>query len=289
MSPRSNAVAAIDDSRQLEQRSPVTQTTAIEQARAAAEVQAAVVVAQNCPRDMTRAEADMRDTCGRTAVAARAFYSVPRRGSRPMTGASIHLARELARIWGNLDYGVRELSRDDDGGLSEIQAFAWDQQTNVRTIRSFQVPHKRMVDGQRKPIVDLNEIYLNNQNIGARAVRECIFALLPPWFTEAAQDVCRQTLEAGEGVPLSDRIRFMVEKFAEIGVSLDQIEARAGRKRGQFTAGDVAKLGIDFTSITRDGVAQEEIFPSDTRAALEAQAAQADPEQGAMFPEGDPS
>lgn len=254
----------------------VTQATAIEQARATAEVQAAVVVAQNCPRDMARAEADMRDTCGRKAVADRAFYSVPRKGSKPMAGPSIHLARELARIWGNLDYGVRELSRDDAGGMSEIQAFAWDQQTNVRTIRSFQVPHQRMVDGRRKSLIDLNEIYLNNQNIGARAVRECIFALLPPWFTESAQDFCHETLKAGEGVPLSERINKMISAFAALGATVEQLETRTGRKRGQWSAGDVAKLGIDYTSITRDGLDMDEIFPSDTLGALTAQA-QAEP------------
>ena len=55
----------------------VTQVTAVEQARAIAEVQAAVVVAQQCPRDMSRAEGEMRDACGRIALAERAFYRVP--------------------------------------------------------------------------------------------------------------------------------------------------------------------------------------------------------------------
>ena len=100
----------------------VTQTTAVEQARAIAEVQAAVVVAQNCPRDISRAVAEMRDACGRMALASRAFYAVPNRGNGP----TVHLARELARIWGNLDYAVRELRRDDEAGVSEILASAWD-------------------------------------------------------------------------------------------------------------------------------------------------------------------
>ena len=86
----------------------LTQATAIEQARAVAEVQAAVTVAQARPRDTQRAIAEMRDTCGRMAMASRAFYSVPNRGNGP----TVHLARELARIWGNLDYSVRELRRD---------------------------------------------------------------------------------------------------------------------------------------------------------------------------------
>ena len=118
----------------------LTQATAIEQARAVAEVQAAVTVAQAIPRDVSRAVGEMRDACGRKALADRAFYSVPNRGNGP----TVHLARELARIWGNLDYAVRELRRDDEAGESEVLATAWDQQTNVRSSRSFIAPHEKM-------------------------------------------------------------------------------------------------------------------------------------------------
>lgn len=235
----------------------VGQVTAIEQARAVAEVQAAVVVAQNRPRDMDRAVAEMRDACGRKGLAERAFYAVPNRGNGP----TIHLARELARIWGNLDYSVRELRRDDEGGMSEILATAWDQQANVRSSRSFQVPHAKMARKVREKIVDLDDIYRNNQSVGAKAVRECIWSVLPRWFTEEAQDLCHQTLKKGEGTPLRDRVTNMIATFRQIGVDVDQLEARTGLKRGQWDAGTVAQLGIDYTSITRDGVSKDALFP----------------------------
>ena len=160
----------------------LTQATAIEQARAVAEVQAAVTVAQARPRDTQRAIAEMRDTCGRMAMASRAFYSVPNRGNGP----TVHLARELARIWGNLDYSVRELRRDDEAGESEVMAVAWDQQANVRSSRSFIAPHAKMKGRERVKLVDLDDVYRSNQNTGAKAVRECILAVLPRWFVEEA-------------------------------------------------------------------------------------------------------
>lgn len=247
----------------------VTQTTAIEQARAVAEVQAAVVVAQNCPRDRSRAEAEMAETCGRKTLAERAFYSVPNRGRGP----SVHLARELARIWGNVQYGVRELSRDDEAGESEVLAYAWDVQTNTRSERSFIAPHARMKQGRREKLTDLGDIYLSNQNVGARAVRECIFSVLPPWFTEAAQDACRATLDKGEGVPLKDRVASMMAAFDKLGITVTQLEQRTGKKRGQWDAGDVAGLGIDYTSITRDGVDADSLFPTAKVTAAELDAA----------------
>lgn len=238
----------------------VTQTTAIEQARAVAEVQAAVMVAQQMPRDMGRAWAEMRAACGRLALAQRAFYAVPNRGSGP----SVHLARELARIWGNLDYGVRELRRDDERHESEIQASAWDQQTNVRSSRTFQVPHARMnkkAGGGRQILVDLGDIYANNQNQGARAVRECIFSVLPADFVGEAQDLCRATIQKGDGKPLDQRITEMVRAYQGIGVTVVQLEVKAGRKRREWTAAEVAELGVVFTSIHRNETTAAEEFP----------------------------
>ncbi|OIN79988.1 hypothetical protein BMG05_15020 [Mycobacterium malmoense] len=238
-------------------RAPVSQATAIEQSRAVAEVQAAVIVAQNVPRDIQRAIAEMRETCGYLAMAEQAFYQVPNRG----TGPSVHLMRELARIWGNIEHGSHELRREDDAGVSEVQAFAWDKQTNTRTSRTFIAPHERMKGGGRQRLTDLGDIQNNNNNVAARAVRECISNVLPRWFTEEAQDICRQTLEHGEGEPLPTRIEKMINTFKGIGVTERQIEARLDKKRGQFDAGDVAQMGIVYTSITRDGLSKDEAFP----------------------------
>lgn len=258
----------------------VGQATVVEQSRAIAEVQAAVVVAQQCPRDMARALGDMRDSTGRLALAARAFYTVPNRGNGP----SVHLARELARIWGNIQYGVHELRRDDVAGESEVQAFAWDLQTNTRSVRTFVVPHARMkkVNGQqtREKLFDLGDIYLSNQNVGARAVRECIFTVLPTWLTEEAQDLCRATLERGEGKPLEVRITEMIGAFTAIGVKVEQLEQKIGRQRGTWTAADVAQMGITYTSITRDGLDKDGEFPLErvTASELRGGRREADPE-----------
>ena len=249
------------------QRHPaLSQATAIEQSRAIAEVQAAVVVAQSCPRNMAEAEREMEYVCGRMTMAERAFYQVTNRG----TGPSVHLMRELARIWGNVDYGVKELHRDDAQGISEVQAFSWDVQRNTRSSRTFIVPHQRMKKGTRVDLTDLQDIYLNNQNIGARAVRECIATVLPRWYTETAQNVCRQTLEIGDGEPLNERITNMINGFGQIGITVKQMESRLGKPRDKWNAGDIAQMKIAYTSITRDGIDKDEVFPAATAASSSA-------------------
>lgn len=236
---------------------PASQGAVIESHRAVAEVAAAVRVAQDNPRDTSRAVDQMREVCGRLAVAERAFYAVPNRGS----GLSVHIARELARIWGNADYGVRELSRDDERGESEMQAWAWDVETNTRSTRSFIVPHAKSTKQGRKALVDLNDIYLNNQNIGARAVRECIFSILPGWLTSEAEQILNATLKNGDGTSLVQRRDAAVEKFREKSVTLAQLEAFVGKDKGHWDAGNLADLTRAYMSITQDGIPVADFFP----------------------------
>lgn len=265
----------------------ITQNTAVEQSRAVAEVQAAVMVAQSVRRDEGRAEAEMVAACGRMSLAEMAFYSMPRSGGT-VNGPTIHLAREIARIWGNVDYGVRELRRDDEAGESEIQAYAWDQQNNVRSIRTFIVPHARMVGKgagkRRERITDIADIYLNNQNIGARAVRECIFAMLPRWYTEKAQRVAHETLRNGEGKPLAQRVTEALAAFRGLGITEAMIEAKIRAPRSAWTAGDVANLGVLYTSIQEGSITKADAFPTQRVSPEElvgAPSADTDPPNGA--------
>ncbi|MDR7278908.1 hypothetical protein [Catenuloplanes atrovinosus] len=238
----------------------VSQATAIEQSRAAAEVQAAVVVAQQCPRSVQAALAQMAESCKQQALAERAFYRYGRGGST-VSGPTIHLARELARCWGNVQYGIAELSRDDAAGMSEMQAFAWDLQTNTRSAQVFIVPHMRDKKGGAERLTDLRDIYENNANMGARRLREAIFAILPPWFTEQAKDLCSQTLAHGGGKPLAQRIAEAVKGFEGIGVVADQLEQKLGRTRDRWTEHDVAQLGVVYKSIQRGEVTVADEFP----------------------------
>jgi hypothetical protein len=238
------------------------QGTAVEQSRAAAEVQAAVVVAQQCPRQITIAIAEMRQSCQQTGLAERAFYRYPK-GGQTVTGASVHLARELARCWGNIQYGLIELRRDDEYGQSEMQAFAWDVQTNSRNSSTFIVQHRRDTKQGPKPVTDMREIYELNTNNGARRVREAIFAILPPWFVEEAKDLCNKTLKDGGGKPLNIRVADAVKAFAGIGVTAEQIEMKLGRPSDKWTEHDVAQLSVTFKSIQRGEVTTEDEFPQE--------------------------
>lgn len=241
----------------------VGQATAAEQSRAVAEVQAAVLVAQQMPRDVERALAEMRRSCSEPELADRAFYRYPR-GGKTVTGASVHLARECARCWGNIDYGIAEMRRDDDYAQSEMRAWAWDQENNARAATTFIVPHGRDKDnGQRVVLTAYRDIYENNANMAGRRVREMIFAVLPVWFVKEAERLCRETIEKGDGTPLTRRIDAVVAAFAKLDVTLPRLEAKLGRARHLWTAFDVADLTVIGQSIKAGEVAIEDEFPID--------------------------
>jgi len=262
-------------STEIEQQTPaakqaelIGQATAVEQARAVAEVQGAIVVAQQCPRSTNLAVQQMRESCAQQGLAERAFFRYSRGGGQ-ITGPSVHLARELARCWGNMQYGITELRRDDQRGESEMLAFAWDVQTNTRATTTFIVKHGRDTRDGVKVLTDLRDIYENNANNGARRLREQIFAILPKWFTEEAQDRCRATLENGGEKPLPQRIADLIKAFGDLGVATDQLERKIGRESDKWNAHDVAALTVIGKSIRNGEVTLESEFPDDKVTAAE--------------------
>jgi hypothetical protein len=202
----------------------------------------------------------MKASCSMIGLAERAFYKFPR-GGETVQGPSVYLARDLARCWGNVQYGIAELRRDDEHGESEMQAWAWDVQTNTRSSNTFIVPHKRDKKGGAVRLVDMRDIYENNTNQGSRRVREAIFSVLPPWFTAEAEELCKQTVEKGDGKPLPERIDAIVKAYDGLGVTLERLERKLGQPRARWTAFDVAQLTIAGKSIRRGEITVEDEFP----------------------------
>ncbi|MFD4559007.1 hypothetical protein ACFWP5_32590 [Streptomyces sp. NPDC058469] len=241
----------------------VGQGTAVEQSRAVAEVQAAVVVARQFPRNEALAVQKMRTGFAQHTLAVRSFFRFSR-GKSNVSGETIQFAKELARCWTNIHYGVHELRRDDANGESEMQAWAWDLETNERASTTFIVPHSRWTktDGSTR-LEDPRDVYENNSNNGARRLREMIFSVLPDWFREQAKTIATNTLENGQGdKPLAQRVADCIVHFEGLGVTVEQLEEnRSGRKSEKWTNLDLGQLSIISESIRRGEITIDEEFP----------------------------
>ena len=217
-------------------------TVAIEASRAIAEAQGKLVIAKRFPRNEVEAYAKAIEACQRPTMAAKAFYSFPR-GGQTVEGPTIRFAEELARCWGNIDYGIKELSQDD--GKSEMQAYAWDLETNAQSVQNFTNPHQREKEKKMVKLTSQRDIYENNANMATRRLRSRILAILPIWFVEDAIEECKKTLAGRNDTPLIDRVKKMVVAFAKIGVTQEQIEKRIKKKIDTMNADDF----VEYTGI----------------------------------------
>ena len=210
-------------------------TVAIEASRAIAEAQGKLVIAKRFPRDEVQAYNRVAQACQRKGIAEKAFYSY-NRGGGTVSGPTIRFAEELARCWGNIDYGIKELSQDE--GKSEMQAYAWDLETNAQSVQNFTNPHIREVGGKAKILTSQRDIYEINANMGARRLRSRILAILPTDLVDMAINECKKTLAGNNDEPLIDRVKKMIVAFGKIGVTQEQIEKRLGRKVDTMTIDD---------------------------------------------------
>lgn len=192
----------------------------VAQTRQAAEIQAAMVIAQKFPRDTMRSYSRIMEDCKRKTLAEKSVYAYPR-GGTTVTGPSIRLAECLARAWGNMDFGITELERKpamgNIPGESVIMTYCYDLETNTKSTTVFTVRHSRdknikLENGQKKKIqeqlTDERDIYEMIANQGARRLRACILKMIPVDIVESAVDQCEKTMEGGDG-PLIDRVALL--------------------------------------------------------------------------------
>lgn len=224
---------------------------AAEQQRATAEIQAALTVAKHSRRDEVDAVDRIKTACQRVRLAEGAEY-VYDRGGTEITGPTIDLLTVIANCWGNIQFGFRELTQGH--GESTVEAFAWDLETNSKSVKVFTVPHKRVTRKGTTNLTDPRDIYELVANQAQRRVRACLEAIIPPDVVEDAVAQCRATLkETAKVTPES--IGQMVEAFGKLGVSKDQLQVRLGRRLDAMQPAQLVNLRRIYKSIT-DGMSK---------------------------------
>lgn len=247
---------------------PTTQTT--DSARAVAEVQAALVIARMNPRDQRQSMDRILNACCRPQLAETAIYAYARGGTN-IQGPSIRLAEAIAQQWGNMQFGIRELS--NQGGKSEVQAFAWDVETNTRREVTFSVPHIRHTKKGSYKLEDPRDVYELVANQGARRLRACILSVIPGDVIEAAVSQCMLTLEANSDVT-PEGIQKLVAAFEAIGVSKARVEKFCQCRAEAIKPAQIIRLRSVYASI-KDGMSspddwfEPEEKPAEAKASFE--------------------
>lgn len=231
----------------------------VEKTRALQEVQAAIFMARQFPRDEFRAQKKILEAAKRLSLAEKAIYCYPR-GGQQIKGASIRTAETIAKYWGNLSYGIKELSQNKSEHTSEMMAYCWDLESNVRVERIFKVQHIRDTKQGPKLLTDAREVYEKTANDGARRLRAAILEVLPADIVEDFLKVCEKTIEGSSDLPLKDRITKMLKLYEEIGVTQEMIEKRIGTKVENFIPKNLVDLGSVYNSIKNNFAPIEQFF-----------------------------
>ena len=231
-------------------------TVHIEQSRAVTEAQGKLFLAKQFPRDEAAAYNKIMISCSRPSLAAVGEYAYPR-GGQKVSGPSIRLAEELARCWGNIDFGIRELSRQE--GNSEMEAYAWDVETNTYSSQKFTVRHIRDKRGGGVALTEERDIYEVTANMGGRRLRARLLAILPPDLVEAAVNQCRATLAGNNDEPIADRVRRTVQAFSKFGVKESHLRAYLGKSLDDCLPEDIADFQSIYNSL-KGGQAQASDF-----------------------------
>ena len=220
------------------------------------EVQGAIFMAKQFPRDEYAAIGRIERMCERSSLAEQATYSYPR-GGKQVTGPSIRLAEAIAQAWGNIDCGVIEL--ENKNGASELMAYAWDLETNTRVTKMFKVKHVRDTKKGSSALTDSRDIYEATANFGARRLRACILSVIPGDVVERAVEVCKETVTNKDKTPIADRIKKLEKAFKELSINRDQLEEYAQRNLNEFGRDEIFALQGVYKAI-RDGQAKAEDY-----------------------------
>lgn len=176
----------------MQTRGNMTLAQSVEETKEIAEVQAKMVLARNFPRDVGYCRELILMECQSKELAEKAIYEFPR-GDSVVRGASIRLVECVARHWGNIVSGVKELGTV--GNKSTVKAYCWDLQTNFYDEKVFEVEYIRHTKKGSYELTDSRDRYETMANLAARRKRACMQAVIPQFVIDEAMEVCRQTLE----------------------------------------------------------------------------------------------
>ncbi len=217
-------------------------------AAAEMEIQATIILANKFPRNETRSFGKLMKSCARLSFANEAEYSFPR-GGTTIRGPSVNLAREAARTWGNIRYGLKIIADGEDD--ITIEGWAWDIETNVKVAcqDSFQKLIQRKGKGWVKPDErDLREL-VNRR--GAIAIRNSILQLLPRDFIEDAQNECKNTRKSNQVDP-EKAIKDLIKAFSKLkpfGISVEQLEKYLNHPLKECGPDELDDLRLVYSSL----------------------------------------
>lgn len=240
---------------------PATASALAMQSREVAEIQVKYVMAQRFPRNERLCLDRIVNAFSRPRLAELATYEYAK-GGTSITGGSIHAAQAIAQLWGNIEFGFKELSRGtapDGVPYSEVQAYAHDLESRTHRPVTFIVRHWRDTKKGGYRLKDERDIYELTANMAQRRARGCIFAVIPQDVIDTALEQAETTLRTKADVT-PENVAKMLDAFGAYGVTKDHIEAFTQRRLEAMTPAQMMRLKRIYQSVRDEISAPGEWF-----------------------------
>jgi hypothetical protein len=162
-----------------------------------------VDIAKRYPRDMARCLANaMLVFEVDPSFAERCKYKKPQ-SDKNVEGPTVHLARLIAQVYGNLRIDARIIQETDKKVVSE--AIAWDLETNT-AIR--QEIHRSIFSSKKNIRFSDDMVITTSLAANAIALRNAVFSIIPRYFVDRMLQKAEEVLKND----LSDAIKFAKRK-----------------------------------------------------------------------------
>ena len=208
-----------------------------------------IATAKAFPRNIKRAtESAIAIAAMDQETAQTCTYSVPR-GGKAITGPSVHLAKIIAQVWGNMRIEAKVIGVDSKNVT--CQAVAFDLESNV----AMKVEVKRSIL-TRSGRMNEDMIVVTGNAGNSIALRNAIFAVVPKAVTDK---VYREAMKAITG-DISNETKFLKRKKAVFdglkntyGLTEAEILSAVGKAAIDHITGDDLVVLIGIGQAIKDG------------------------------------
>lgn len=218
-----------------------------EQDKAAIDIQ--ISTAKAYPRNIRRAvDNALAIVTMDASIAQTCTYSVPR-GGKKVSGPSVHLAKIIAQVWGNMRIDAKVV--DIDAARITSESVCWDLESNL----AIKCQIKRSITGKFGRFSE-DMITVTGNASNSIALRNAVLSVIPKGIVDKVYNAAKQTITGD----ISDKNKF-IAKRTEIfnglrdafGITDKEILSAVGKASIDFVDGDDIITLVGVGQAIRDG------------------------------------
>lgn len=235
------------ENQELETIQTVSPQVVYEQDKAAIDVQ--ISTAKAFPRNIRRStENALAIVTIDTETAKTCTYSVPR-GGKAITGPSVHLAKILAQVWGNLRIEAKVVAVDATQVTSEAVCFDLENNLAIKT----QV--KRSIMGRTGRFSE-DMVTVTGNAANSIALRNAVLSVIPRAIVDKVYNAAKATITGD----VSDKNKLLVKRkqvfdglMEGLGLTEKEVLSAIGKASVDFITADDLVVLIGIGTAIKDG------------------------------------